>query len=73
MQILTNTNFNFLRWRWHAIALSLLVIAAGVFMLATQGLPLGIDFSGGAGFIVQGASEGDIRRALDAIPGDKVI
>jgi preprotein translocase subunit SecF len=73
MQILTKTNFNFLRWRWHAIALSLLVIAGGVFMLATQGLPLGIDFSGGAAFIVQGASEGDIRRALDAIPGDKVI
>jgi preprotein translocase SecF subunit len=73
MQIFTNTNFNFLRWRWPAIALSLLVIAAGGFMLATRGLPLGIDFSGGAAFIVQGASEGDIRRALDAIPGDKVI
>jgi preprotein translocase subunit SecF len=73
MQIFTNTNFNFLRWRWHAIALSLLVIAAGGFMMATKGLPLGIDFSGGAAFIVEGASEGDIRRALDAIPGDKVI
>jgi preprotein translocase subunit SecF len=73
MQIFTNTNFNFLRWRWHAIALSLLVIAAGSFMMATKGLPLGIDFSGGAAFIVEGASEGDIRRALDAIPGDKVI
>ena len=73
MQIFTNTNFNFLRWRWYAIALSLVVIAAGGFMMATKGLPLGIDFSGGAAFIVQGASEGDVRRALDAIPGDKVI
>jgi preprotein translocase subunit SecF len=73
MQIFTNTNFNFLRWRWHAIALSLLVIAAGGFLMATKGLPLGIDFSGGTAFIIEGASEGDIRRALDAIPGDKVI
>jgi preprotein translocase subunit SecF len=73
MQIFTNTNFNFLRWRWQAIALSLLVIVAGGYTMATKGLPLGIDFSGGAAFIVQGASEGDVRRALDAIPGDKVI
>ena len=73
MQIFTNANFNFLRWRWYAIAVSLLVIAAGGFMMATKGVPLGIDFSGGAAFIVQGASEGEIRRALDAIPGDKVI
>jgi preprotein translocase SecF subunit len=73
MQILTNANFNFLRWRWPAIGLSLLVIAVGAFTIVTRGLPLGIDFSGGAAFIVEGASEGDIRRALDAIPGDKVI
>jgi preprotein translocase subunit SecF len=73
MQIFTNANFNFLRWRWHAIALSLVVIGAGAFMIVTRGLPLGIDFSGGAAFIVQGASEGDVRSALNAIPGDKVI
>ena len=73
MQIFTNANFNFLRWRWHAIVLSLVVIAAGGFWISTGKLPLGIDFSGGAAFIVQGASEGDVRRALDAIPGDKVI
>jgi preprotein translocase subunit SecF len=73
MQIFSNAKFNFLRWRWHAIILSLVVIAAGGWRIATGGLPLGIDFSGGAAFIVQGASEGDIRRALDPIPGEKVI
>ena len=73
MQILSNTNFNFLRWKWHALILSLLVIAAGVVTLATGGLTLGIDFSGGAAFVIEGASEADIRRALDAIPGEKVI
>ena len=64
-------NFNFLRWRWHAIILSLVVIGAGVFVIATGGLPLGIDFSGGAAFVIEGASEGEIRSALDTIPGDK--
>jgi preprotein translocase subunit SecF len=73
MQIFTNANYNFLRWRWQAIILSVFVIAAGAFVIATRGIPLGIDFSGGAAFIIQGASEGQIRNALNAIPGDKVI
>ena len=73
MQIFTNTNFNFLRWRWHAIILSLVVIAAGAWRVSTGGLTLGIDFSGGAAFVIQGASEAEIRRALDAMPGEKVI
>ena len=73
MQIFTNANYNFLRWRWHAIVLSLLVIGAGIAMMVTKGLPLGIDFSGGTSIVVQGAAEGDVRRALDVIPGDKVI
>jgi len=73
MKIFDNANYNFLKWRWYAIAASLVVILAGVGVLVTKGLPLGIDFSGGAAFIIQGAGEGDIRRALDAIPGDKVI
>jgi preprotein translocase subunit SecF len=44
MKIFTNPNYDFLRWRWHAIILSLVVIAAGVVVIATRGLPLGIDF-----------------------------
>src|SRR5688572_17826962 len=73
MQIFTNANFNFIRWRWHAIILSLVVIAAGAVVMATRGLPLGIDFSGGTSILVQGASESDVRRALDPLPGEKVI
>ena len=73
MQIFTNANFNFLRWRWYAIVASLVVIVAGAVTMARNGLPLGIDFSGGAAFVVQGASEGEVRRALDAIAGEKVI
>ena len=30
MQIFSNANYNFIRWRWHALALSMLVVVAGV-------------------------------------------
>lgn len=73
MQIFTNANYNFLRWRWYAIGLSVIVILAGIAMMVTRGLPLGIDFSGGTAIVVQGATEAEVRRALDPMPGEKVI
>lgn len=77
MQIFKNPNYNFIRWRWHAIALSAAVILSGVAaMVARGGLPLGIDFSGGTIVIVrfaQPTSEDTVRRALDVIPGEKVV
>ena len=36
MQIFKNPNFDFVRWRWHAIALSWLVILAGVAVMLDQ-------------------------------------
>ena len=76
MDFLRNPNFDFIRWRWHAIALSLLVIGAGVATIATRGMPLGIDFSGGTLIVVrftQPVEENAVRSALEAIEGDKVI
>ena len=77
MQIFTNTSYNFTRWRWHAIALSLVVIAAGVAMIVSRGgLPLGIDFSGGTIVVVkfdQDVTEDQVRRAVDPIPGEEVV
>ena len=76
MRIFANPNYNFIRWRWHAIALSLLVIVAGVAMIATKGLPLGIDFSGGTIVVLkfqQPVREDALRTALDAVPGEKVV
>ena len=70
MRILTNVNVDWLRWRWHSLALSWLVILAGVGLMTTRGLPLGIDFSGGTLIVVrfeQAVSEEAIR---DAIPGN---
>ena len=54
MHILKNTNFDFVRWRWHAIALSWVIILAGAADdLARNGVPLGVEFSGGTIVIVQ--------------------
>jgi preprotein translocase subunit SecF len=76
MRILTDVNINWLRWRWHALALSWLIILSGVGVMATRGLPLGIDFSGGTLLRVhfqQPVSVGQVRGALAGIPGDKTI
>jgi preprotein translocase subunit SecF len=76
MQILNNANFDFIRWRWHAIVLSLLVVLAGVGVVLTKGMPLGIDFSGGTLVIVkfsQPTTEDAVRHALDSLPGEKVV
>ena len=73
----TNANYNFIQWRWHALAFSTLIVLAGVFLVVTRGLPLGIDFSGGTIVVVKFAQPtGDeaVRAALEtAIPGEKVV
>ena len=77
MQIFTQPNFNFIKWRWHAIALSLVVIGAGLlFMWSKGGMPLGIDFKGGTIIIFkfeQAVSEDAVRTALEKMPGEKVV
>ena len=76
MDFLKNPNFDFIKWRWHAIGLSLAVILAGAFLIATRGLPLGIDFSGGTLVVLkfdQAVQESAVRAALESIPGDKII
>ncbi len=77
MKIFTHPNYDFLRWRWHAIILSLVVMAAGAALIATRGVPLGIDFSGGTLVIVQfeqAVSEDQVRQAVGgAIEGEEVV
>jgi preprotein translocase subunit SecF len=76
MQIFHNPNYNFIRWRWHAIALSLAIIIAGAAIMATRGMPLGIDFSGGTMVRVQfeqQVTEDQVRQALASLPGEKVV
>jgi len=76
MRFLKNPNINFLKWRWHALALSAVVVGAGLFTMATRGLPLGIDFSGGTAMVLgfeQPTSEDAVRQALATVPGEKVV
>lgn len=48
MQLLANeTKINFIGLRYAALVISLLLIFSGIYSLATKGLNLGIDFSGG--------------------------
>ncbi|HWT14025.1 MAG TPA: protein translocase subunit SecF [Allosphingosinicella sp.] len=42
-----NTNIDFLRWRTIAFAISTLLIAASIAVLAVKGLNYGVDFAGG--------------------------
>ena len=53
MQIFNNPNYNFIRWRWHAIIAVARSSSPASAMMATRGLPLGIDFSGGTLVVVQ--------------------
>ena len=77
MRILTNVNINWLRWRWQALIFSWVIILAGVALIATRGLPLGIDFSGGTLVILKfekPVSEDQIRQALEtSVPGEKIV
>jgi preprotein translocase subunit SecF len=76
MDFIKNPNFDFIRWRWHALVLSLIVVVAGLVTIATRGMELGIDFSGGTLIVVKftdAVNEDDVRSALESIQGDKVI
>lgn len=76
MDLFSNTNYNFTKWRWHALAFSAILLVLGLVQVARQGLPLGIDFSGGTIVVLkfqQPTSEEAVRKALDALPGEKVV
>ena len=76
MDLFTNTNYNFTKWRWHALAFSALIVLLGIVQIARNGLPLGIDFSGGTIVVLkfqQPTSEEAVRKALDVLPGEKVV
>lgn len=73
MQIFKNPNFDFIRWRWYALALSLLIILAGGFVIATKGLQKGVDFEGGTIVILKFDQAPDLNRITSALGGDAVV
>lgn len=72
MRIFTNPNYDFVRWRWHAIIVSILVIAAGMSVIATKGLKKGVDFEGGTVVILQFNETPDYGRIRGAL-GDAAV
>jgi preprotein translocase subunit SecF len=73
MKIFTNPNYDFVRWRWHALALSALVILAGIFTIATRGPQLGVDFEGGTVVILKFDQTPDLGRIRSTLPNDAVV
>jgi preprotein translocase subunit SecF len=69
MHIFKNPNFDFVRWKWHAIALSWVLILAGAFVIKTQGMPKGVEFSGGTIVIVQFDQQPNLDQIRGALPG----
>ena len=73
MHIFKDTNYNFLRWRWYALGLSWAIVLAGVFVMMTKGIPLGVEFAGGTSVITQfeqPVSIEQVRGAMQkAFPG----
>jgi preprotein translocase subunit SecF len=73
MYIFKNTHYDFLRWRWHAIAVSWIIIVAGLVSIWTKGIPKGVEFAGGTVVVLQfdkNPSVQQVREALDkTLPG----
>ncbi|HEY3382737.1 MAG TPA: protein translocase subunit SecF [Vicinamibacterales bacterium] len=69
MQIFHNPNYNFVKYRWHALVVSWVLILAGLVMIWTTGIPLGVEFSGGTQVVLQfdqqRPSIDQVRTALD--------
>src|SRR5215213_6708261 len=53
MHIFKDTNYNFLRWKWPALGLSWAVVLAGLAVILTKGIPLGVEFAGGTVVVTQ--------------------
>ncbi len=73
MKIFTNPNYDFVHWRWHALALSLVVVAAGMYLIATRGLQKGVDFEGGTIVIVAFNETPSYERIRQALGGEAVV
>ena len=74
MHIFKHTNYDFLRWRWHAIALSWVIIIAGVVTISDRrASPKGVEFAGGTVVIVQfdkpSVGAAGARGARQVVPG----
>src|SRR6185436_5775323 len=77
MRIFPNPNYDFIRWRWHALIASVVLTFVGFYVAVFhQGLPLGIEFTGGTVVNVefkQPVDDGRVRSAVDPIAKDVTV
>jgi preprotein translocase subunit SecF len=69
MRIFKNPNYDFVRWTWHALILSWIVILAGGLYIWKNGIPLGVEFSGGTIVIVKFQQTTDLDKVRASLPG----
>jgi len=67
MQILKNPHIDYLRWKWPALALSAVVILAGLATIFTRGIPMGIEFAGGTAVVAAFDQDVALDPVRDAI------
>jgi preprotein translocase subunit SecF len=69
MKIFKNPNYDFVRWTWHALVLSWVIILAGGIYIWKNGIPKGVEFSGGTVVIMRFAQTPDLDKIRGALPG----
>jgi preprotein translocase subunit SecF len=67
MQIIKRPHIDFLRWKGPALALSGVVILAGLITIWTRGIPLGIEFAGGTAVVADFEEEVSLDRVREVI------
>jgi preprotein translocase subunit SecF len=67
VRLFKDANYDFLRWRWHALALSWVLIIAGMAVILTKGIPRGIEFAGGTAVIAQFDQTPSVEAVRDAL------
>ena len=69
MKIFKNPNYDFVRWTWPALALSWIIILAGGLYIWKNGIPKGVEFSGGTILILQFDQQPNLDQIRGSLPG----
>ena len=69
MRIFKNPNYDFVRWTWPALVLSWVIILAGGLYIWKNGIPKGVEFSGGTIVIMRFEQTPDLDKIRGSLPG----
>jgi preprotein translocase subunit SecF len=68
MKIFDNPNYNFVKHRWKAVAVSVVIILAGIAIYFVNGVNWGIDFAGGASVTLKFKSTPPLAELRNDLP-----